>query len=711
MGGHGTGAAEPARWIGPYRILAPLGEGGMGAVYLGRDPRGRAAAVKVLRDGAAQDASMLRRFGREAEAASAVRGPGVAAVLGHDVDGPVPWIAAEYLAGPTLHEAVATYGAFAADGARALLAELARTVALIHEAGLVHRDLKPSNIVLTRSGARIIDFGIARPEYGLTLTQPGLAPATPGYAPPEQITGRRAGPAADVFALGAVLAFACTGRGPFGSGHPAAVGYRVVHEEPRLEGVPRELLGTVRACLAKDPARRPTPGELVLWGEDPALPATPPPTPQPSAPHPTPWLTPLLATEIDRRATGAEALLRTVAPRRRPSRRAILAGLAGGAGTAAGAWWVFGRDRPAPPPGRRTENGVPVAAPLVDPTADVVPAALWQTEGVHPAGPAPVAVGRVVAAGTPDGVGAWLQHTGRLAWSWSGDQPPDRHGALLVAGTAILVVTGDGRLTALDSRTGQPRWRTADIGAVQTLAVDDRAAYVLDRRRHALAVELTDRRIRWTSVRAVGGSGTARAAVTRQRLMITTDDGLAQVLDTGTGASSWTWNMGRPVLWKGGAAGAPAPAVHDGGFCVGGRPLTLLDARTREVRWRQNEDLGFYSAPTVAGGRVYAGMGAELWCLDADSGDTRWTAPLAYSGIPLWADVVIGHALYGLMGNPADSTNGQGADEGVYTVDIRSGKVLWTFDDQAEQAGWRLAGAAGRVFVARRTTLRAMPTL
>ncbi|WP_238432004.1 protein kinase domain-containing protein [Streptomyces cavernae] len=103
-------------------------------------------------------------------------------------------------------------------GARALVAELARAVAVIHGAGLVHRDLRPSNVVLTRDGPRIIDFGIARPEYGLTLTEPGVIPATPGYAPPEQVTGRRAGPPADVFALGAVLVFACTARDPSAPG-------------------------------------------------------------------------------------------------------------------------------------------------------------------------------------------------------------------------------------------------------------------------------------------------------------------------------------------------------------------------------------------------------------------------------------------------------------------------------------------------------------
>lgn len=756
MGGHGAGAEEPGRWIGPYRIVAVLGEGGMGTVHLGRDARGRPAAVKVLRGDLARDESMVRRFRREARAASAVRGPGVAPLLGYDLDGPVPWIAAAYLAGPTLAEVVSEHGPFAEAGARALLAELARAVAVIHEAGLVHRDLKPSNIVLTRPGARIIDFGIARPEYGLTLTSPGVAPATPGYAPPEQITGHRAGPPADVFALGAVLVFACTGQGPFGSGHPAAVAYRVVHEEPDLAGVPEGLLPVARSCLAKETGRRPTPEVLAGWVEGAgfgaagtgapgsgggAKPArkgsvsrpdggsatetsgaprgpgawalrftgrrTPRTTPTPDAP----WLTAPVATEIDRRAEEAGRLLRAVDPVGRVSRRALV-----GAGAAvtvggAGAWW-FTRDRDTEPP-VRTENGVPVAAPLARPTADTVPTALWRADGLHPAGPGPVTVGRVVVAGTPEGVSAWVQHTGRRVWSRGGAEPPDRHGDLLVSGTALLVVTTDGHLTALDSRTGKARWSTSVPGAAaQSLAVDGTSAYLLDRERHVVAVGLTDRRRRWTSGRALGGTGTARAAATRQRLMVSTDDGVAQVLDTRTGKESWRWTFGQPtVLGQDPPSVAPAPAVHDGCFCVAGRPLALLDAHTGKARWTVGSGTEFHGAPTVADGRIYSALPAELWCLDADSGDSRWTAPVVYGGVPLTADAVVGHALYGLLGNPAESGDGIGADEGVFTVDIRTGRLLWTFGDQAEQGGWRLTGAAGRVFVARRTTLTAMPTL
>ncbi|MCX5360380.1 PQQ-binding-like beta-propeller repeat protein [Streptomyces sp. NBC_00124] len=833
MGGHGTESGEPGRWIGPYRVVALLGEGGMGAVYLGRDTHGQVAAVKVLRPETARDEVMVRRFRREADAASAVRGTGVAPVLGYDLDGPVPWIAAAYLAGPTLHEAVAEHGVLGEAGARALLGELARAVAVIHEAGLVHRDLKPSNIVLTREGARIIDFGIARPEYGLTLTQPGAAPATPGYAPPEQITGRRAGPPADVFALGAVLVFACTGRAPFGTGHPAAVGYRVVHEEPELEGVPEGLVGVARACLAKQAGSRPTPGELVGWveggfggasprsgpgesgtgtgsrwgagvpgksgagpasgpgarfpeesgsrpppspdagsvdglgAESPASQDAPPPLHLPSPPEapPTPhepppsytppadhrpspadppaaraprrpgpgehplsrtsdgprsartapaWLTPRLSADIDHRHAQADHLLRTATPVPSPTRRRLLTAAAALAvpGVGAGVWWLT-RD-PSGAPDERTENGVPVAEPLAAPTADTVPAALWRAEGLHPDGPGPVTVGQVVAAGTSGGVAAWAQHTGRRAWSWNGAKAPDRLGDLLLAGPAILVVTGDGRLTGLDSRTGKPRWRTGGIGAAQLLAVDAVSAYVLDRERRVRAVGLTDRRVRWTSARAVTGVAAARAAVTRQRLLVCTDDGIAQVFDTANGSATWRWTVGTPALIGGGRIGAVAPTVWDGAFCVGGRPLALLDAHTGKARWTLAPDpaYGFYGAPTIADGRVYtAATRTALWCLDARSGVPRWTVPMDYSGVPRRADVVVGHALYGLLGNPTDSPVQPGADRGVYTVDIRTGRLMWTFADQADPPGWRLAGAAGRVFVARRDTLRAMPTL
>ncbi|WP_143676176.1 serine/threonine-protein kinase, partial [Streptomyces milbemycinicus] len=196
---------DPMR-LGPYRLLGVVGAGGMGKVYLGVDAAGRTAAVKALRAADDVDPGMLDRFRREAEVARSVRGPGVAAVLGHGVWAERPWLASEFLPGLTLTRAVERFGPCAEADVRALGAALAGTLAEIHAAGLVHRDLKPSNVVLTRGGPYVIDFGIARPEHGMTLTGAGSAPATPGFSAPEQVLGRRTGPPGDVFALGAVLA-------------------------------------------------------------------------------------------------------------------------------------------------------------------------------------------------------------------------------------------------------------------------------------------------------------------------------------------------------------------------------------------------------------------------------------------------------------------------------------------------------------------------
>ncbi len=248
--------------LGPYRLLGTLGEGGMGKVYFGQDSLGRCAAVKCLRLELAHDQDLARRFVREAWTARAVTSNGVARVLDAQTEDGRPWIAAEFLAGPTLEEAVTALGPFGEGAVCRLGAALAAALQDIHTAGLVHRDVKPANIVLTSAGPRIIDFGIARPEHGLTLTTTGEVPVTPGYGAPEQVLGHRVGPSADVFSLGAVLVYAATGRRAFGGGHVSAVQYEVVHGEPQLEWLTSSLRDLVAPCLAKDAALRPSPGHI-----------------------------------------------------------------------------------------------------------------------------------------------------------------------------------------------------------------------------------------------------------------------------------------------------------------------------------------------------------------------------------------------------------------------------------------------------------------
>ncbi|MFI1718612.1 MDR family MFS transporter [Streptomyces litmocidini] len=259
---------DPTR-IGPYRLIARLGAGGMGLVYLGRSEAGRTVAVKVVQAEHAQHPEFRRRFAREVAAARRVGGEWTAAVLDADTDAPVPWVATQYIPGPDLTTVVARdFGPLPEHSVRVLANRLAAALRSVHAAGLIHRDLKPSNVLVTVDGPRVIDFGIARAMDGLggdsLHTRTGMLIGSPGFMSPEQVRGLELTPASDVFCLGAVLVYAATGRLLFGatdSGLSAHL-FRIAEDEPDLTGVPDSLLDLVRACLDKDPARRPTPADV-----------------------------------------------------------------------------------------------------------------------------------------------------------------------------------------------------------------------------------------------------------------------------------------------------------------------------------------------------------------------------------------------------------------------------------------------------------------
>ncbi|WP_406007390.1 protein kinase [Streptomyces sp. NBC_00637] len=261
------GADEPTT-VGPYRLLGRLGSGGMGRVYLGRSAGGRTVAVKIVHPHLALDEEFRARFRREVEAARRVGGAWTAPVLDADPDATVPWVATGYAAGPSLAAAVTSSGGpLPEHSVRVLGAGLAEALGAVHELGLVHRDVKPSNVLLTMDGPLLIDFGIARATEGTaSLTSTGVSVGSPGYMAPEQILGKVASGAADVFSLGAVLAFAATGRPPFPGDSSAALLYKVVHEQPELgtpeSGLRGELRAVAEACLAKDPTARPAPAEV-----------------------------------------------------------------------------------------------------------------------------------------------------------------------------------------------------------------------------------------------------------------------------------------------------------------------------------------------------------------------------------------------------------------------------------------------------------------
>jgi serine/threonine protein kinase len=255
-------STDPRR-IGPYWLEARLGSGGMGRVYLGRSPGGRRVAIKVIRADLAEDPDFRARFAREASAVRKVSGIFTAPVVDADLDGPMPWLATSYIAGPSLADAVAERGAMPPALVIRLAAGLAEGLAAIHSAGVVHRDLKPANVLLAEDGPRLIDFGISRSMEGSTLTRTGMVVGSPGFMSPEQAEGRPVGPASDIFSLGAVLTFSATGEGPFGEGSTVALLYRVVTGQPNTQGVPDEIRPLIEHCLVKDPLQRPTAAQLL----------------------------------------------------------------------------------------------------------------------------------------------------------------------------------------------------------------------------------------------------------------------------------------------------------------------------------------------------------------------------------------------------------------------------------------------------------------
>ncbi|MET9733457.1 serine/threonine-protein kinase [Streptomyces sp. NPDC006458] len=257
------GAGDPLR-IGAYRLLARLGAGGMGQVYLARSDRGRTVAVKLVKRDLAAQEEFRERFRQEVRAAQRVGGYWTAPVLDADTEAEVPWVATGYVAGPSLQQVVGRdHGALPERSVRILAAGLAHALKDIHAAGIVHRDLKPSNVLVTIDGPRVIDFGIARALETVTeagLTRTGALIGSPGFMAPEQVRGDRITPACDVFCLGSVLAYAATGTLPFGGADSGvhALMFRIAQDEPDLTGVPEGIADLVRDCLKKDPGARPT---------------------------------------------------------------------------------------------------------------------------------------------------------------------------------------------------------------------------------------------------------------------------------------------------------------------------------------------------------------------------------------------------------------------------------------------------------------------
>ncbi|MFG2510823.1 protein kinase [Streptomyces sp. NPDC048584] len=382
--------ATPRR-VGPYVLERLLGEGGMGEVHLARGTDagdGPPVALKVVHARFAHDPGFRARFRREVAAARKVDSPFVVSLVEADTEAARPWLATVYVPGPTLADEIRSSGPLPEDRLRELGRALAGALTDIHSAGLVHRDLKPSNVLLHPDrGAQVIDLGIARAVDGTRLTATGLMVGSAGFMAPEQLTGDGVGPAGDVFALGAVLAYAATGRPPFGGGPAHRIGHRTLTGEADLDGVPAALLPLLVSCLTKDPAQRPTPhrirgaldgsAPLPRPGSAPTVPLGPGPSPSSPAPdqgrppRPSPFSTP--ASPRARRPVGGGRL---------PLVAGVLAVLLAGA-LAAGLLALRGEDSPSDGGGAddrasaRPSPSVPALAEPVSALGPAVPRGVW----------------------------------------------------------------------------------------------------------------------------------------------------------------------------------------------------------------------------------------------------------------------------------------------------------------------------------------------
>jgi serine/threonine protein kinase len=254
---------DDPRVVGGYLLRARLGEGGMGRVYLSYTPGGRPVAIKVIRSEFADDPAFRRRFAQEVTTAQRVQGLYTAPVIDAGPDAAQPWLATAYVPGPSLQYAIGSWGPLPPDSVLVLVAGVAEALQSIHGAGVIHRDLKPSNVILAADGPRVIDFGVARAVDSTSMTQTGFRLGTPAFMSPEQVRGQSVTPAADIWSLGVLAAFASIGELPFGGGPDPAVPYRILEQEPNLTGCSEQVRGVAILCLEKDPARRPSPAAVI----------------------------------------------------------------------------------------------------------------------------------------------------------------------------------------------------------------------------------------------------------------------------------------------------------------------------------------------------------------------------------------------------------------------------------------------------------------
>ncbi|MFJ6778818.1 PQQ-binding-like beta-propeller repeat protein [Streptomyces yangpuensis] len=688
--------------LGGHRLVARLGSGGMGTVYLARSATGRTVALKTMHARIAADPAVRTRFRLEVDAARVMGPVHGARVFDADPLAETPWLATEYVLGPPLDEAVSLAGPLPEPAVRALGALLCAALAQLHSSDVVHRDLKPSNVMITADGPKVIDFGIARALGDDRLTRTGTAAGTPAFMSPEQATGLEHTSAGDVFALAGVLTYAATGHGPFGSGRHADLMYRVRHADPDLTGVPPALVPVLRRCLDKDPAGRPTTSGLAALlhpGQEGSF-----------AGHlPEPLL-----MEIARRVGGvwnapplrlpappghgSAATLPSSAPPPPPgpSRRRLLAlgggSLLGVAAAGAGAWAWLGREDPTAPK--------PAAAPAEGPTWDL----LWQepvsyAEPLIP--PAPLLLNGLLLVGEY-GVKGLDPATGAAKWAdpsvWF-MRRTTTNGTKIYTADYTLDENEPLRVSTVDAATGKPGAPFSELKdlrgilyGTQLLCATGDAVYLVggrgthtrdgfgkDQAWFLLKVDTRSGGKLWEvplparpagsphlhvlSARAVGG-----------RLVLVQQSADAEprlvVHDAQTGRALWDKPLqgAQPVLNR------AHPAVDDRHVYPGAGELLALGLADGKAVWRFEglSPKARFGPPAVKDGVVYAvEENRGLVALDAVSGALRWAEKSrAVAAEDLASPPAVGISYVYTYA---------GASSGLVAADIRTGAVSRPF--------------------------------
>ncbi|MET8681762.1 serine/threonine-protein kinase [Streptomyces sp. NPDC004647] len=636
--------------VGGYKLEHRLGAGGMGVVYLARSSAGEPVAMKVVRRQWAEDPEFRARFELEVAAARMVHSRFTAPVIDADPHASTPWMATLYVPGETLATHVAQQGSLESNRLKGLAKALAGALRDIHRAGVVHRDLKPGNVLLTDGGPLVIDFGIARAVDGNPLTATGQLVGTPAFMAPEQfVSSRKIGPSADVFSLGSVLSFAATGRSPFDSEGPYAAAYQVVHEEPDLDAVPDCLRALIARCLAKDPADRPRPEQILA-----ELAVT-------SQPH-----TPRLAPYTRALRAGSRGWLARPVPAWVAGLTA-LAAITAGMATQAGPSWRSAGTHPAPVD--LAPLGTVIRNPL-DPGEKCIPHrdAIYCAAGnravlrLDPANRTIPWVHRIPAS---EHEKKWL-HGSR-----------ERINVELLGATHVgqlFVAQRDTeyeRLRILDTHSGKTLWKRKFTARPLEIRFSERTLFLVFSRRIE-AIDLTTKAIRWKrdlpglTFLISTGHGLYEADVNQPGTQVT-------ALNEDTGKPQWTTiaedglsyhtsgadalyfrsqrdgalvrldtrtrNVVRTPMIGTLAGGFPAhQAVAQGNLvCLASHDGTVVavDSKDGRVRWGRITDVRISAPPTIVDQQIFlTAVDGSVIALDARNGRQIWRTSPRQTGKP-----------------------------------------------------------------------------